>query len=203
MEQLIRRNKHHIEIIVMIAIFIVFLGIGMFLLTQKGFNSATPDKAMEKQEPVEEQSMTGEQQSGAMMKLQTMNGSTSYKVGDMVDVVVSGDSNGKDISGFDTLLSYDPAVFEVVQVKPVMKEFQVFTFKNPGYVSMTSTKLLTVQTPTVFTNAELIDVTLKAKAAGSTTVAIKANEGKEKTKMVDNEANIIMPGVGSLDLVIN
>lgn len=36
MEEVVKKNKHHFELMILVVIFIVFFGIGLFLLTQKG-----------------------------------------------------------------------------------------------------------------------------------------------------------------------
>lgn len=198
MFNLYEQHKHHVMNLVMVVVFIVFFGIGMYLLTQRGSNFGPNTKASK---PAEEQ-MSEQNENMPVMTLMTADGGTSYSVGDTIDLKVTGDSKGADINGFDVLIGYDPAKMEVVSVQSAKPEFQLFKFPNPTYVSLTATKLLTINSATVFTGDSLVDIKMRAKKAGTNEVQLLSTQGRERTKMVDNQASIMIPSLNSVTLEV-
>ena len=112
-----------------------------------------------------------------------------YNVGDTVSVVVSGESSGHDINGFDVLMSYDANKLEFVDVSPGLEQFQVFAFKHPTYISITGTKLVTINTSTIFTGQPLLVAHFKVKTPGKAHFQIDEQYNNEHSKMVDMQAN--------------
>lgn len=195
MLSLFGKHKHHAELLVMVVIFIVFFGVGMYLLGQQ------PGA------PVKDQKKMGEAQDNNMMETPT---GAWYKVvadvgehntGDTMTLTLKGNSNGAAIEGYDVLFPYDSRV-EVLDVKSVTKDFQAYTFRNPGYLSITSTKLLTVKEPSVFANEDLLSIKVKVNQPGTYTFGVAEQKGKEKSKMVDNKATIIKPSVVSVTVAV-
>ncbi len=192
-------HKHHVLNMVMIVVFIVFFGIGMYLLSQRSaglYPQNNKDVTMKNTDQG-----TDAQADSARLMLANA-GKSTYEVGDEIILTVAADSNGSDINGFDALLGYDPEKLEVVSAESAKKEFQLFTFKNPTYLSLTATKLLTVNAPAVFTGDILITVKMKAKASGKTSVELMGIQGHEKSKLVDNKAEIIIPALNAIELEI-
>ena len=94
------------------------------------------------------------------------------------------------------LFLYDPTSIEVVSVTSIDPMFDVFKFNNSGYVSITGTKKLSVNTPSVFTNSKVLSIVVKGKKSGTTPVLIAPQLGREKTKFVDDKAEKITPQLG-------
>jgi len=189
------KHKHHAELLVMLVIFIVFFGVGMFLLGQQPASKKMNDGGVTSNG----EDMTQKTPTGAWYKVVADPG--EYNVGDTINLVVKGDCNNAPIEGYDVLFPYDPRV-EVVDVKSITKDFQAYTFRNPGYLSITSTKLLTVKEPSVFANEDLLTISVKVNQPGTYTFGVAEEKGKEKSKMVDSTATIIKPSVVSTTVTV-
>ncbi len=174
----------------MVVVFIVFFGLGMFLLSQKS-DPNTIQTSADVMENVERNELS----------LHTQDGSMEYNVGDTVAVVVNGESSGHDINGFDILLSYNPEVAEFIDVNPGLPQFQVFAFTNPTYVAVTGTKLLTVSSSTVFAGDAMVTARFRLKAPGTAHFQINEQVENEHSKLVDMQANTYaVNAAGTLDL---
>ena len=184
------KHKHHVELLVMLVIFIVFFGVGMLLLGQQPASKKMNDEGVTNNA----KDMTQKTPAGAWYKVVADPG--EHNVGDTINLVVKGDSNNAAIEGYDVLFPYDPRV-EIVDVKSITKDFQAYTFRNPGYLSITSTKLLTVKEPSIFDNEDLLTISVKVNQPGTYTFGVAVEKGKEKSKMVDSTATIIKPSVVS------
>ncbi len=195
MKKLFSYYQPHFKIIIYIVVFIVCFGLAILL-----FSSGSQKKATLPGLSGQNVQISPDASDGLML---LSSKQVNYRVGQEFEITVSADSSGRMVNGYDLLFLYDPAVISVVRVDSVDPTFDVFTFNNPNFVSVTGTKKLLVSAETAFTNTRILTITLRGNKAGVSPVVIAPQLGREKTKMVDNAAQIMYPRLGqSVQLTI-
>lgn len=186
----------HFKIILYIVVFVVCFGLALLLFSigsRKRINLPLANRQNTQPASIETQ---------GSMKLMPAD-KTTFSVGQDITLTVNADSMNNPVAGYDLLFLYDPASIAVVKVTSVDPTFDVFTFNNPNYVSVTGTKKLSISSQLPFINSSILLITIRGKKAGMTPVVIAPQLGPEQTKMVDDKAQIMKPQLGeSLQLTI-
>lgn len=168
---------------VLIVIFIVFFGIGMYLMSARSTVYTTKADAGYN---TTETMMEPENE----MELSTEDGRTDYNVGETISILVKGDSSGNDTSGYDVLMNYNQDMTELVEVQSHRSDFQVFSYKHPTYISITGVKTLEAQGQNILHEDPLISVRFKALKSGPLNVQLIEQYGKERSQMVDSQGKV-------------
>jgi hypothetical protein len=199
------KNKHTARMIfVTLLVLIAFVG-GYFLLTNEnvktqlqqvtGAITPIPQEMVSKQDaPVP----TSVIQNRSLPWVELKVNDTPLKVGQTFNVVMNGYAGEKDIVGYDILLSIDPLVWEVVDVKSEIPDFIIEYFDKERYVSITGIKDIRNQAPLILNGTPFLSVVLKPKISGALPVSVLRQQGPETTKFVDNNVEVIVPQIGSV-----
>ncbi len=155
---------------------------------------------------------TTQPQETTMMKEHKTEGTVSLSVvnasnekvasGVPFTIQINGNSEGKDVVGFDLLLSYDKNAFTYQSSKTPLSGFQLFPVQRGNHVTLTGTKAPGVNTPTVLNSDALATATFVPNQKGTYTFSLVSKEGKETTKMVDNTTHVMRPAVSKVDLTV-
>lgn len=224
-------SHHHIYRMVIVTVFVLFIAIGGYFLIQKAKFSNNSKET----QPVSTKGTATAQNNQPIIptpntaipfneqkpwfKLTTEGDKKEFNVGDTIDIVLTGFSEGKDINGYDVLIGYDPEMVDIgnskedKNLKPVVtslvQTYEVYPFKKNSYVTITGVKKLEVKTPTIFNNDGLVKISAKAKKAGTAIFTIlpsyqksTASKVKEETKMTDKNVNVIIPQLQSIQVAI-
>ncbi len=146
----------------------------------------------------------------SVVPTKTIEGSVSLSVDSTVKAIVNGrtflkvigNSNGKEVTGFDLLLKYDPLMVEVMQVQSTAQDFQVMSKDGGNILSITGYKMPSAKTKSVFSESEIINIVVRPKKAGPAVFEILAENGKEVTKFVDASTSIFYPATGKITVEI-
>lgn len=144
---------------------------------------------------------TIDDESQAWLKVQ-VDESLEPVVGAPLAVTLTGNSQGADISGYDILFGYDPAIIEVVSVESLHPDFQIFTFDKDTHTTITGVKNLQQTATTVFQGEELLRITVQPKEKVNTPLTVYTERGNERTQFVDSNVQVIVPQIGSTLLEI-
>lgn len=195
--QLPKTNKS----IMYMAIFamVVFLGLLIFFVFQQS-NTNQPTKS-NTQTNNSAPTPTIRPTKGTM-SLTPKSGIARYSVNEEVILNLVADSDNEDISGYDTIVSYDSSALEFVKATSTIPEFKIFSFSKDNYLSITATKNLQATTPSVFVNTVLVELIFKPKTTGNFTVSVDAERGKESTKFVNTNTQMVYPKVDNIALEI-
>ncbi len=187
MKKLLSYYMPHFKIMLYIVVFIVCFGLAILLMTSGSKkNGLLPG--------LKNTSVTNTQtNTTGWMNVAVVSPKAQYAVGQDIELTVNADSSNVPVTGYDLLFSYDPASISVMSVTSSDPTFDVFTFNNSNFVSVTGTKKLSISSQTAFMNSPILSITVRAKKAGMTPVVITPQLGPEKTKMVDNKAQIVYP----------
>ena len=191
-------NQNSMKRTVVLVSLILFVGLGGLLLAMKKSqnNMSKTDQTTAVNTPVPT----------AVPLLGKVNitvSPSSIKVGTPVKATVTADSEGKDIAGFDILISYDANFVTVANIAPVNKDFQITSFtKKLGQISMTGTKSSSKNAPTILNNADLVTVTFNPIKKGTTKIELKKSINQEVSKFIDSEYKQFTPNLSLVQLEI-
>lgn len=186
MKHFIRNNRIHFNIILLIVVFIVCFGLAAYIMQSGSLKNSSLFSPGVKTVTIDENK--------PYMKLSADG--ASYSAGQTIMLNVLAGSQNLDVNGFDLLFSYDDKAVEVVKITSGLETYDIFPYYNTGYVSITGTKKLSVNTATSLNNTPIVVIEVRPKQSGQFSFSIDAERGKEKTKMVDNQARIVIPQVG-------
>lgn len=127
---------------------------------------------------------------------------TEPTVGQPTKVTVRASSDGKDVVGYDVILPLSPTEIKDVSVKSLVPDFQIFTNENEDYLAVTGIKGLTSKNVNVLSETPLIEITFTPLKAGTLSVFLFEEKGREVTKFVDTDTKLYYPTLTSLDLVV-
>jgi len=112
------------------------------------------------------------------------------------------DSNGKAVVGYDLILQYDPAALEITSATSLLPDFTVYPIKSADHYSVTATKKITSEDPSIFNQAGVLNLIVTPKKSGSQSLRLVSNLGNEKTQMVDETTKVIYPAVSEITLEV-
>ena len=143
-------DKNKTFLILIIIFFVVFVGTGVFLAI---VNNRQENKNANGAANTVNLSPTPRAVTGAMT---LSSDETSFSKNSQVKLSVSADSAGKNIVGYDLLISYDPLALNFVGVASNLANFKIYSYQRKNYIALTSLKTVSDNTPTVFSNTKLL-----------------------------------------------
>ncbi len=126
---------------------------------------------------------------------------TRFSNGEEVTLNLNANSNGVEIVGFDALIGYDKTAFDLISVKSLIPDFKLYQFSKEDYLAITSTKSVSSQVKSPL-NGGVVELVFKAKKVGNFNFFVKSTSGKEKTKFVDSQTQVIYPKLNDFALAI-
>lgn len=203
-------NKQHSYRMIIITVIVILVAIGGVIISQNENLQQTMKRTLTGQE--EGETVTGQPipllevssiESRERAWIELIPAATSYSQSENVVLTVKGFSEGKDITGYDLLVTLDPEMFELVAVSTAIPGFTVFPFDNGEYVAITSIKDIGAEEPSILDNTDMLTIELKPKKKGTGIVSIALENDKEKTQLVDAEVQVVIPQIGSAQVEIN
>ncbi|OGK19331.1 hypothetical protein A3G67_00300 [Candidatus Roizmanbacteria bacterium RIFCSPLOWO2_12_FULL_40_12] len=125
------------------------------------------------------------------------------QVGQPFELTVTANSDKKDVVGYDVLLKFDESAWTYNSATSLIPSFTLVPVVRGGLISMTASKSPQVNTPTVFSNTDVVRVTFTAKKKGGATFTVLPSFGNQKTRMVDANLLKINPRTSSIKVGIN
>jgi len=192
--------KNKIFMYLLVVFFAVFVGTGIFLVV---FNQKTGRQKAN----VEDNSTTMlKQEKMAIPTVAPKDGGFDLETdndllvkGEMADITVIADSGGKNIVGYDLVMTYDPLAFEFIDAKSLIDDYTVYSYKRSGYISITAVSKLQSQGKP-FSAEEVIKLSFETKKRGKYDFSLSAAEGVDKTDMVTDQTEVLNPALGRLTI---
>lgn len=119
-----------------------------------------------------------------------------------VTLTLIADSSKYIVSGYDALVAYDTEAFDFVKGASLIKDFSIYTFKRSGHVTVTAVKALQSNTPSVFANTPVMELTFQPKKTGSYVFSIKKMIGAENTSFVSTKSKKLSPLVNTVSIIV-
>ena len=189
-------NKVHPLIFISIGV-TLFLVAVVLIFTRKVTTSQITDNSEVKQQTISPITKPNIERFG---KLDISTPATSVVSGQDVTVVISGDSIGKEIVGYDVLVSYDKSALTLQSAKSNITDFSIFKFDRSTHLSLTAVKNLNSKTPTILKGIPMVGLVFKTEKSGTFPVVIQPAIDKESTKMVDEKTNVFYPNLSSVTI---
>jgi hypothetical protein len=137
------------------------------------------------------------------LNLKVENGEISFAINKELKIDIVADSNGKNIIGYDLVLSYDPSSFEFVNATSNLADFKIYPYRRNNYVSFLGTKAIESQTSSIFAQTKIVSLIFKPKKVGKSTFSLKPSITKDNTDLVTDKTEVINPQLNSLEITVN
>ncbi len=188
-------------LLLLISIFVFYLLANKPKISQISKDNQTANEK-QKEEVISPTPISQISSSKKFFKLTLPSTKNTFSFNDHVNIEIYADSEGKNISGYDLIISYDPQGLELVSADSNLVNFSLYSFKKDNYLTLMATKKLNSNTQTVFTSTKIVTLNFKPKKLGKYQISLLENYGKEKTQMVDDQTNIYYPSINKLEIEI-
>jgi len=159
--------------------------------TNKLPSPSSPETGRQLQNPSTEQ---GSQPTIAVVdekgvfSLATKDGKNTYRVGEVITIVVIADSNNKSITGYDVVLPYEASTLTYKGNTNLDARYQVFGSGKNGNVYITGVKKLSISEPVVFAKIPLVEINFMAQKVGTVVLTPKAApQSKTDSNLIDDQ----------------
>lgn len=126
----------------------------------------------------------------------------TVQVGQSVVFTPTFNSDGKDVIGYDLLVTYDEDALTYNGATSLLPSFSIVPVVKDGLISVTGYKPPEVKTETVFKNSQVIRIVFTAKKAGKHSISVVPTSGKQTSKFVDPDLNKLYPRTSSVEIVV-
>lgn len=181
--------------VIIVLILLVVLGTVLYVSTQK--NTSAPIRPTRVTSTVP--TVTPRPVLGSMTI--SSSGGTRFSNSSPITVQIQASSEGRQIVGYDVVVTYDKTGFDFVKATSLMDDFKIYSYDRPTYVSLSAIKSLQDDKSTSWNNQSLVELTFQPKNTGAFTFSLTP-VGKEASKLVDEKAQAIYPSTGQLQLEV-
>mgnify|MGYP001601606441 CR=1 FL=1 len=129
------------------------------------------------------------------------SGGVRFSKSSPITLQVQASSQGRQVVGYDVVVTYDKTGFDFVKATSLMDDFKIYSYYRPTYVSLSAIKSLQDIKVATWDNQSLMELTFQPKKVGSYSFSL-APVGKETSKLVDEKAQAIYPSTGQLQLEV-
>jgi hypothetical protein len=165
-----------VVIIVLLAGVIIFINRQSRLQTEKeGVNTQEELKLQPTTESVVKTAEKG------TLTLSVKEPKTFFSVGDTVTLVVTANSDGKPITGYDVVIPFDSTIVSYKGSTSLKTEYQIFGNAKNGKAYITGIKQLSVTEPIVFTTIPITEITFSLIKSGTITFTPEFSASSNKT----------------------
>ncbi len=168
------RVKHHLEFLIMITIFLVFFGIGMYLLSGYAVHTARPARAASTRSTI------------PTIYMDEQYENSEVHVNEVVPYEILADTKGKPITDYQVLLELHPSL-QVTNISSKVDGMLVTSEVKEGYVIIkgSSTK------PVIVSNEPLFEVKLQPVTTGL--LMFDINDQRENNRTAFSNKGIDLP----------
>lgn len=203
MEEINQQNfkKNYLLVLIIICSFIFLLFLGILILSKNNLKkelSTTNQSEIVTSYP----RISPSQEAKKFLKLTLSSLQKTFSLNDQINIEVYADSEGKNITGYDLVISYDPQVLKFINANSTLDDFSLYSFKKTGYVALTASKKLSSNNQTIFSSTRIANLSFKAIKSGKHTILLEKNLGKEQTQMIDDQTNIYIPSLNQLEIEV-
>jgi len=201
-----RQDNHSIRMI-FITILVIFVSIGGYIILSNPELKARTKEALKLAPKNIEQNTVDRRQSLKFVEskisdrqlpwIEVKPESDKFSVGKESTIYITGNSSGKDITGYDLLIGIDKSYFDIVSIESQIEGFNIFHFDRELYQSITGIKAPEDKETTPFADTKIVKVVVLPKMKGESLITVLGSKDQEKTQFVDSDVNVISPQIGS------
>jgi len=193
-------NKNKIFTYLLVIFFAAFVGSGIFLLTSN--KKTTSNEQAVSTSTIQQKNVIFPTPMPTKGFINLENNSAVNQVNNPVDLNLIADSNGENVTAFDTVISYDPVSFDFVKADSVNPDFKIYSYKKNNRLTLTVVK--TGQNNImIFKGEAIVKLVFQPKAKGNFTFAVLSSYGQETTKFINEKTEAIYPGTNEVKVIVN
>lgn len=174
-------NKYYLSVLAFVLAVLIVAVVGVKLLSQKYYPVSTTVPTAVPTEKVVRGSLV------LQLKTPLVDQNKEF------EVEVYGDSKGAHITGYDAVISYDPAILEYVSTQSQQSLFNIYSKSLNGTVAITGIKSPQVTQQVTFQNAPLALIKFKPKQLGESGLQLlfTQHSNKQSTLITSTSENIL------------
>lgn len=128
--------------------------------------------------------------------LMTKDKSQTVSFAKPIHIIISADSAGESLTGFDAVLQFDTSALSFVSATSLDPAFTLYKNNRDTGLNMTGVIEVGDNMPHVFVNAPLVEVVLQPKKIGSATVVLQMSPGETNdSNLINNQTSDILGSV--------
>src|SRR3989338_2826919 len=131
-------NNNKIYTYLLIIFFAAFVGSGIFLLTSN--KKTTGNEQAVSTSTIQQKNVIFPTPIATKGFINLENNSDVNQVNNPVDLNLMVDSNGENVTAFDTVISYDPISFDFVKADSINPDFKIYSYKRNNRLTLTVVK---------------------------------------------------------------
>lgn len=185
-------EKNKIFKYLLVVFFAAFVGTGIFLIMSNK-TKIPKEKISTARVDFPEEIPTVATTNSVSMALETNLPGNQMKVGDTIELNLFADSNGKNIVGYDVVMYYDSLAFDFLKGITMLPDYNIFTYKKGHYFTITGLKKLQSAPSSMTKVNKLATLTFEATKAGKFEFSLKSSNEKDKTDLVTDKTEILVP----------
>jgi len=193
-------QQSNYKIKLFIILFFLTLGVvmGYLVLTSRKSVNSNPTQI---QPTVVNPILSTTKKEGSMM-LSTSDNVDRKPIGTNFSVDLWVDSNGKDITGYDAVVSYDKTKLDLVSAASDVPDVTLYKRDTATSLVITGVKTLASTATHVWVKTKIATLVFHPKIKGNFTLSVAPSDGRSLTKMVNVASKVLYPMVSSLAVEI-
>lgn len=128
---------------------------------------------------------------------------SEIKIKNQINLKLMANSDGENVTAFDTIVSYEPEKVEFVKASTINPDFKVYAYNKDKKLTLTVAKTNLGNKPSIFKGEDMVILIFKPKMKGTSTFKILPMVGAETTKFVNEKTEIIYPNVNEININVN
>lgn len=203
-------NRNKTFMYLLLTFFAIFIATGLFVGLG---NKKNPEPAINGQAATSQEPATLKQENMVIPTIKPTEGalaitadSPTATLSTPVSIKLSGNSNSKNIVGYDTVIFYDPLAFEFVEAKSELADFKIYSYNRGNYLMLTAVKSLDSKAPTVLGsgtgNEPMATISFKPKKTGKFNFSLKLSAEKDVTDLVTDQTEVLSPALSDMTVEI-
>jgi len=194
-------NNNKIFIYLLVIFFAAFVGSGIFLLTSN--KKTTGNEQAVSTSTIQQKNVIFPTPIPTKGFINLENNSAVNKVNNPVNLSLMVDSNGENVTAFDTVISYDPASFDFVKAESINPDFKIYSYKRNNRLTLTVVKTGQNNIETIFKGETIVKLVFQPEVKGNFTFAVMSSYGRETTKFVNEKTEVIYPSLNEIKITVN
>lgn len=190
-------KRMHWYILVLI---LAFIGLAWFIFNNQ-YDLASKFKDLNLIKDISNQSGFNKKSKGSL-SIKSKEDLRRYRVGQLINLQVFGDSVGEDIVSFDVIVEYDKSAFATPVIVTNLPQYIIVTSERDDYISITAAQSPGSDERSVFEESEVLNMTFNPLKIGKYTISIVSNKGEEATQFVSTSSQPLLPQISTFKVEV-
>jgi hypothetical protein len=136
------------------------------------------------------------------MELTKKDGLITHRFGQELVIILTADSKGRDVTGYDALVGFDTSKVQLKSVKSLVSDMTIYKYEKDNMVQITGTKSLSSTSLVFFNRTPILEYTFQPIQQGTAIFEIIDVKGKAKSQIVDSRSVPVLVTPSKFEITI-